>query len=278
MSQGVQTIQFSQSNTTNSKANQLRLNLPIPYLCTNSEVALSNLFIYYSWRNITSTYGNNTCSYTFNSVVYPVTFPNGNYSYDDMTGYLRLVMFQNGHYLINENGEYVYYISLLTNSVYYSCTITTTVIPASLPSGWTNPAGISLSGTTPTFNITNTSFGTLIGFNTIASYPTTPQTSTKQFNSIVIPQISPVTSINVNSNMVNNSRFNVRNGQSIYSFSPNVGYASQIIIQPNELFWYRAIDQNYSYIELTFTDQTGADLQVLDTNIVASLVIRPLQK
>ena len=273
----IQTIQLSQSNTTNSKSNQLNLKLPFPADIKNYDVALSNAFIYYSWRNVTTAYGNRTFSYSWNGVTYPVTLPDGNYSVSDLNNYLQtIVMNANGHYLVDSNGNKVYYISLTANPTYYAVTLTCTPIPSSLPSGYTNPAGITLSGNTPLLIINNSAFGSLIGFST-GTYPAVTQTSIYQLNSNITAQISPVTSVNITCNMVNNSRFNSVSPQTIYTFSPQVSYTSQINIQPSVLQWYKCIDQTYSYITVELKDQNGNDLALIDTNWVVTLLLRPKQ-
>lgn len=164
---GVQTIALYPSNTNNTKNNQMKMNFPYPFESKDNEIALSSCFIYYSWRNITSAYANNTLSYTMPSgVSYPITIPDGYYSISDINAYIQLVMYNNGHYLLNSNGTPVYYLSLQANSVYYRTTLTSTPIPSVLPSGYTNPAGLSLSGNCPLLNVSNAAFGSLLGFST----------------------------------------------------------------------------------------------------------------
>lgn len=269
----IQTLQLTQANTSNSSNSQLKMNFPFPFSSQDNEIALSNAFIYYSWRNITSVYGNNTCRYTFNGSNFNVTFPDGFYSYSDINGYLQSVMKTNGHYLLDANSNPVYYISIASNTVYYSVTLTCSVIPSSLPTNWTNPAGITLSGNCPLFTVLTSQFGTILGFN-VNTYPSVTQATQYQINSSVVPQISPVTSINLNCNFVNNSKFNTLSPQCIYTFSPNVEYSSQIIIQPQTMLWFKILDQNYSYIDIQFKDQNGNNLQVLDNNIVVTLLVR----
>ena len=130
-----------------------------------------------------------------------------------------------------------------------------------------------MSGNCPLFNVTTTAFGSIIGFP-VASYPSVTQASTYQVNSTTTPAISPVTSVNINCNFVNNCKFNTLSPQCIYTFSPNVAYSEQIIIQPQQLLWFPVLDSNYSYIDVQFRDQNGNALQIIDTNIVLTLLVR----
>src|SRR4051812_43431002 len=109
--QSVQPIQLTRANnssSTKSSGNEMIFNLPFPFDSRNNEIALNNGYLFNSVRNITSTYGNNTFAYFWNGV-YPVTLNDGSYSISDINGALHLVMYNNGHYLVDEQGEYVYY-------------------------------------------------------------------------------------------------------------------------------------------------------------------------
>lgn len=268
-------LQITGNNLVSSASNnKYRVNFPFPFTSYNNEVALQSLFIYYSWRNITSTYGNNTVSYIFNGTTRNLTLPDGFYSINDISAYIQLQMYNNNEYTLDSNGNPHYYLSIQSNTTYYAATLTCR--PITLPSGGSNPNGITLSGTSPQLVVNNSAFGTLIGF-TNASYPTSPSATVYQSNSNQTAQISPTTSININTNCVNNSKINYINPQTVYSFSPSVGYSSQIIIQPTELLFYKVLDQTYGSIEISFTDQQSRDLAILDTNLVANLILRPIK-
>lgn len=267
-------LQLTGNNVVSGSSNKYRVQFPFPFTSYNNEVALQSLFIYYSWRNITAAYGNNTVSYIFNGTTVNLTLPDGFYSINDISAYIQLDMYNRGYYTLDSNGNPYYYLSIQSNTTYYAATLTCR--PITLPSGGSNPNGITLSGTSPQLVVNNSAFGTLIGF-TNASYPSSPSATVYQINSNQTAQISPTTSVNVNTNCVNNSKINYTNPTTIYTFSPNVGYSSQIIIQPTELLFYKVLDQTYSSIEISFTDQNGRDLAILDTNLVANLILRPIK-
>src|SRR6185312_12350443 len=266
-------ITLSSYNTVNPANNVLNLPLSTPYNSRNEEVCLSTLLLYYSWRNITAAYGNNTFSYIFNGVTTAVTLTDGNYSAGDMSNALQQEMQALGQYLLDSNGNPVYYLSLQTNPTYYAISIISTPVPTILPSGWSNPNSISLTGNTPQFIVNNSLFGNLIGFS-IGTYPATPQTVVTQSLSNKVPVINPVTSVNLSCNLVNNTAFNSYS-QSIYTFNyGNISYGQQITIQPPYPFFYRVSDSQYQNITLTFTDENNAPLQIIDPNITVTLVIR----
>ena len=120
----VQSISLTPANTRNSKNNQLRMTFPFPFNSLGNEIGLSTLYIYYSWRNITSSYGNNTLSYIWNGTNFNITIPDGFYTISDISSYLQLQMFTNNHYTLDSNGNPYYYIELSSNTVYYAVTLT----------------------------------------------------------------------------------------------------------------------------------------------------------
>lgn len=264
-------IILTSANNTSTVPNVMRLILPFPYKSDNDTIALDAVSVFYSWRNITSAFNNKTFSYIFNSVTYPIVLPDGFYSISDLNGYLQFVMTNNGHYLMDSNGQKVFFLSLQINQVYYGITVTATQIPTVLGTN-TNPRSVALSGTCPQLVVTGAGFGTIIGYG-LGTFPTL-NTSTQSVNSTLIPQIHPVTSVNVSCNWVNNSYFNAF-PSIISTFSPSEGtnYGSLITYQPINHLYYPVTSNHFYDMQLTFTDQNGNALGILDTNIVCSLYI-----
>lgn len=62
-------------------------------------LALDSITMAYSWYNVSSDYNNNTLSYSQDSgkTWHTLTFPNGNYSYDELNSYLQREIKSNGH-------------------------------------------------------------------------------------------------------------------------------------------------------------------------------------
>lgn len=269
-------IILSNYNTkgSNTKNNELRLKLPMPADMAGKEVALGQLMIYYSWRNITATFGNNTgLSYTLNGTTYNITFPDGYYSVGDISGFIQQAMFNNGHYLVDGNGDNIYYIALQENPVYYGVTATFTKMPTSLPSGWSNPASLPLNGATTYVNITNQNFGDLIGF-TNGTYPASPiAASYTNVNNTKTPQVHPVSTVNICCNLINNYEYSTY-PDVLYSFNATVDYGAQILINPQHPFYYNVRANKVNEIVVTFRDQDNRDLGVLDTAMTVTLLLK----
>ena len=278
-----QVVFLNGTNTIISNGNSTyRLNLPSTFKAQNKELALLNAFIYYSWRNVTSAFNNNSFSYTFNNTVYPINMPDGYYDTLYINAYMQLQMFQNGHYLINNtnasNPITVYFINIVENNAYYTNTLTCTPIPSTLPANWTNPANLTLTGATMTLNFSNNNTASLLGFVNSTSYPSTPQSSIYNINAPNTPEINPIYCINMNCNLTSNGSMFNSALNSIYQFNPsNVAYGEQIQLEPVRLFYNKIDNSTYNYIEIYFTDQNNRPSQILDTDISITLIIRDRQ-
>jgi hypothetical protein len=51
-------------------------------------------------------------------------------------------MIKNGHFLVDSNGNYVYYLEIVYNVSYYGFQLNSFQLPTSLPAGWSNPTGV----------------------------------------------------------------------------------------------------------------------------------------
>ena len=264
---------INQNNAVKGSSSKFQVKLPTPIFLKDKSSALAYLGIYYSWRNITQKLGNNFFQYQLNGSTYDVVIPDGFYSISDINDFLEYVMADNGHYLVDEESNNVYFLSLNANIIYYQVTFTCKPIPTVLPLGHTNPKGLSLSGTTPQFIFSNTGFNQLLGVNS-GSYPTLANTTIKNtFNSQKIAQISPVTTVLVGSNLSNNQHNNV-NRTVFFQFTPNTTYGSYMTYQPSFPIFFDSNNGYYDNIVLEFYDQNGNALDIIDTNITATILLK----
>lgn len=267
---------ISNYNSIQEKNNELTLNFSYPYESKNEKIAICNLICNYCWFNITKGFNNDNFQYVFNGSIYNVSIPDGFYSIDDINGYLKKTFYENGHFLLDQNLEPVYYMSIQANIVYYCTTLTCIPVPTHLPVGYTNPNGIRLSGETPQLTITSNAFGSLIGFIQ-GTFPSLPLSNTYMKNSEKCPQISPVTSINVCCSIVNNSRWNTY-PDVIHSFSVNSEFGSTQEVHPNQLVFYNITERSYNNIKISLRDQLNRDLIMLDPSFTCTLIIQSRDK
>jgi hypothetical protein len=271
-------IILSKQNNISTNSNELNIVLPSVYYAEGAEIALANLYIYFSWFNVTSAFNNNSYSYLWNGVSFGVTMPDGYYSPLDMTGYLQYTMQQNGHYLQDPNGTNVYYMSFIQNAVYYADSVLCNAVPSSLPTNWTNPHNISLNGLCPQLVVPpNNDFGLLLGYAP-GTYPAVQQNTNYSSNSSFTPEISPITSISVVSNLANTGDFNSVAGI-IGSFSSGeVAFGGQIIIDRTFPVYYAVNDGRHANVSIKFYDDKNRSLNIQDPNIIATLNIRTIKK
>ena len=239
---------------------------PRTYASKGAKIGLLSMSAYYSWDNLTASFNNLTgASYIFNGTTYPVNYTAGNYSTDELNQYLEYIMEQNLHFLVDANGNNVYYLSFQSNDVSYCTTLIATPIPTVLPTGWTNPNGITLSGNSPQLVVSGaTNWYKLLGLSP-GTYPAAPATVTTSINGTLIPIITGFSTIFVVCNMVNDSRFS--NFPSVIaSFVPNQPYGSLLTISPPVITTYDVIPQNYDSIEIRLVDELFRPLIVKDNS------------
>lgn len=242
----------------------------------NSKVAVSNINIYYSWYNITSTFNNNSFSFIFpnagGTTTYTVNIPDGYYSISELNSYLQQYCITNNLYLINSSGDYVYYLEFITNSTYYSIQFNAYPVPTVLPAGWTDPGfSFPVASTTPRLVVPSTNFQNLIGFNA-GTYPTPAQATTYSKLSDFTPQVSPTQSIILACSLLNNKYSNP--STILYSFTAsNTNFGSIIESSPNQYSFVDIQDGSYPYFEISLFDQDYQPLQINDTNLVVQLLI-----
>lgn len=279
-------------NSTNilagSNNSTLIYNFPTSVKFDNHQIAVQSVNIYYSWRNIDATSLKNN-SFTFTWVVgsttttYTVTIPPGLYEIADINNYLQYVFIQNGQYLINATGQYVYYAEFLVNPNTYAVNIITYPVPTSLPSGWSAPVANAQTGAVAFVGYPTTYFNPLItipaNFSLIMGYATNFATSQNTGNNTILtytssisPQVQPnPTALMTISNISNeySSPTSV-----IHSVVPDVGFGELIKSVPNEYVWCRLLKGTISSLFVRFVGQDANSLAILDPNMTIILLIR----
>lgn len=270
---------INSSNLVAGTTNQYRFSFPAGsvHFPKGSKIAISNISMYYSWFNITSAYNNNTFQIVFPTSTTPttlnITIPDGFYSVSDLNSYLQQEFITAGLYLVDSNGDYVYYAEFLENPTSYAIQFNSYPVPTSLPATYTNPASMTfpLVATTPQLVVSSSNdFGLVIGFSA-ASYPSVVQSTTYSGLSDITPQISPVNSVITTCSLVNN-RLNIPNTV-LYSFNADVGFGSLIRSSPNEYAFIPISPGSYESLLITFLDQRYLALPMRDTEILVQLLV-----
>ncbi len=241
-----------------------------------AELAVSQIQIPYSWFNVTQAYDNQTLSITFPAIgtiffTGTITITAGFYTVTDINAFIQQYCIVHGLYLINDSSQYVYYLTLLYNTTYYSIQLVANLVPSSLPIGWTTPGnwvGFHSSSLCPQITISN-NFGTLIGFQN-GTYPSV-NTADASILSTFTPLGSNVNSLIIRCSLVDNQ---VGVPTDVLDTMPiNSTFGSNINYQPPSLKWIKISPGTYQYLTITFVDQNLNALVAQDSNVTISLLL-----
>ena len=277
----------------------------------DSEMCISQIVVPYSWFNINRAYYSNaTLQYIFpngsSSDTFTVIFPDGYYSVQDLNYFLQLYMVSQNQYFYNSTtGLNLYYIQIVTNVTYYSNQIIITNIPTTVPSGYSLPTTIingytytgfncntttaGLFGSTSSFYPTSTltpqviipayigifGIGSILGF-LAGTYPPIAQSTPYNILSNSLPNATPVNSIVVRSDVVNNPCAMPSDILDTFSISSNFG--SNITYTPPYEKWVSIQSGTYANFSIAFQDQNFNTLQANDPNVLIALLIRQGKK
>ncbi len=284
-----QTVIINSSNVVaNSNNTRFRFNFAKPTQFKNSKVSIRQIVMPYSWFNITSAYANNQFSIVVPYGASPttqtinITIPNGFYTLAYLNSLLQYYLIANGFYLVNSAGNNVYYTQFIYNTSAYKIEIDCFPIPTSLPSGWSYGSATSgwatLSLQTVSsrvsqivFPYTN-SLGSIMGF-TAQTFPTTgAYTTTQSLLSDITPNLTPVNSVIVLCNLVNNP-FSIYSN-TLFSFTPNTTFGSNIDVQPSQEAYINIDNGIYTYLEMEFRDQNYNQMLINDPNLTVQFLIK----
>jgi hypothetical protein len=281
----MKTIILNSSNIdAGSNNTQLTYKFPVGGVAfKDEEIAVSQLSIYYSWFNINaSLYNNNSYTYTWiDGTTHTITMPDGFYTVSTLNFYLQDQMLQNLHYYTDSGGDIVYFLEWEINVSRYGVQLNAYPVPTPATAtslGYTLPAGatwgaLPLVASTPQLTILATNnFKDIVGFNA-GTYPPVVQSTNYSKLSDYIPQVSPVNSIVMTCNLINNPLSNP--SKLLYSFTPaNASFGELITIQPPEYTWNEISNGYYTQITINMLDQNLNPIQILDPQMVILLSIK----
>jgi len=291
------TFNPNQIAQNNPYPNTITINFPYPQSFSRCEAALTNLYIYYSWYNISAAFGNNTFQYSVPTgstyTTYTVTIPDGFYTIDELSDYFVQVQIFNKSYayLTADTSETpITYYSWVSNNVYYRTTLISNPIPAASNATYSFPAGYAGTGvgptvaTDPTLTIlpsgaaagTNTpgqySFSKTLGISP-GTYPAPGTTTAYTFNGQYPPVIESTNNVNLAANFINNGALS-NNPTIIAKFSPQVAFGEQIVYTPYFPVYLPVSDNFYQGVVLQLQDDNFVPLNIQDPNVSGRIIVR----
>ena len=228
-------------NTENSKTNEShrfklnlsdKLNLKNP----NKNMALANLSIYYTWKNIKSEYNNN--KFKISAPTWNDTFdlPDGSYSIADIQDYFEFIIKK--HETLTENPSIQIYPNKIKNRIIFKI-----------------KTGYKLELLTP---------------ETMKLLGSTKKEIDKDKNGENVPKLEFVDVVLVHCNLVKNDYQHI--SKVLFTFVPDKKFGQLINISLHAFTMINTVNTEFSSVKVWFTDQASKGLGIED-NINLPLII-----
>ena len=228
-------------NTANSKTKHSnkfvssftdKLNLKNP----NKNIALANLSIYYTWKNVKSDYNNN--KFKISAPTWNDTFdvPGGSYSIGALQNYFEYIIKK--HETIGEVSPVLIYVNEINNRIVFKIN-----------------SGYKLE---------------LLSNETMRLLGSSTDTIDGDKNSELVSKLESVDFVLVHCNLVNNSYQQAP--EVLFTFVPNKKYGQLITVSPETLIMLKTVNTKFSFIEIWFTDQYNRPLEIEDSVNISLIV------
>ena len=203
---------------------------------SNKNMALASASIYYTWKNVKSTYNNN--KFKISAPTWNDTFdlPDGSYNISEIQDYIEYIIKK--HETIGENAPILTYVNTINNRIVFKI-----------------KTGYKLE---------------LLSQETMKVLGSTKNIIDADKNSENVPRLENVEVVLVHCILVTNSYQEA--SRVLFTFVPNKHYGQLISISPNSLIFLKTMNTEFSEIEMWFTDQNNNSLEIED-NVNISLII-----
>ena len=220
-------------NTKNSKTSEPHR---LKYNLIDKNMALPNLSIYDTWKNVESVYKNN--KFKISAPTWNDTFdlPEGSYNIPAIQNYIEYVIKK--HETIADTAPILTYANKISNRIVFKI-----------------KTGYRLE---------------LLSKETMKLLGSTSNMIDTDKNSENLPRLENVEVVLVHCNLVNNSYQQA--SRLLFTFVPNKQYGQLISISPYSLIFLKTMNTEFSEIEIWFTDQNNNALEIED-NVNISLII-----
>ena len=224
-------------NTLNSKKNESskfiyqftdKLNLKNP----NKNMALANLSIYYTWKNIKSEYKSNKFKISAPTWNDEFDLPNGCYSVSDIQYYFQYIIKK--HETLADNPPVQIYLNKIKNRIIFKV-----------------KTGYKLE---------------LLTEETMQLLGSLKQVIDQNKNGEIMPRLETVEAVLVHCILVNNSY------QVLFTLVLNKQFGQLITNTPHSPTILKTINAEFSFIEIWFTDQNNRPLEIEDNVNIALII------
>ena len=200
----------------------------------NKNMALANLSIYYTWKNVKSTYN----KFKISAPIWNETFdlPGGSYNISKIQDYFEYIIKK--HKAIGENAPILIYANTISNRI--------------------------------VFKIKSRYKLELLSKETMKLLESVKNIIDSDKNSENVPKLENVEVVLVHCNLANNSY--QQHSRVLFIFVPTKQYDQLISISPHSLVFFKTMNTDFSKIDIWFTDQNNNALEIED-NVNVSLII-----
>ena len=210
-------------NTKNSKTNEshrFKYDLidKLDFKNPNRNMALGSLSIYYTWKNVKSTYTNN--KFKISAPTWNETFdlPDGLYNISEIQDYIEYIIKK--HEAIGENAPILIYANTINNRIVSKI-----------------KTGYKLE---------------LLSKETMKLLGSTKDIIDSDKNKENVPRLENVEVVLVHCHLVDNSY--QQHSRVLFTFVPNKQYGQLISISPHSLIFLKTMNMEFSEIDIWFTD------------------------
>ena len=229
-------------NSENSKTSEyhvlvLKLTDKLDLRRGQKTVALSNLSIYYTWKNIKSSYNNNKFKISAPTWNEEFGLPDGSYSISDIQDYFEYILKKHSESV--DNPPIRIYVNRTENRI--------------------------------TFKIKSGYYLELLTPETMKLLGSAESKITKDKKGENVPRLEVFELVLVHCNLVNNDY--QQDSRILYAFVPNKTFCSLLEISPTNHVLLKTFNSEFQEIKIWFTDQTSAPLD-LKYKINGTLMIK----
>ena len=217
-------------NSENSKTSEyhvlvLKLTDKLDLRRGQKTVALSNLSIYYTWKNVKSSYNNSKFKISAPMWSEEFELPDGSYSISDIQDYFEYILKKHSESV--DNPSIRMYINRIENRI--------------------------------TFKIKNGYYLELLKPETMKLLGSAESKITKDKN---VPHLEVVELVLVHCNLVNNDY--QQDSRILFTFVPNKTFGSLLEISPTNHVFLKTFNSEFQEVKVWFTDQTSKPLELED--------------
>ena len=232
------TIFMNYENSETSDRHRLLLNLSDKTNLKRSDkyVALSNLSIYYTWKNIKKSYKNNKFKISAPTWNEQFELPDGSYFVSDIQDYFEYIL--KNHETDTDNPLIMIFVNKIENRI--------------------------------TFKIKTRYYLELLTPETMSLLGSTKSKITKNENGENVPHLEITEAVLIHCNIVNNNY--QQDSRVLYTFVPNKSCGQLLDISPKKIIFLKTFNSEFSYIEVWFTDQNSKPLEIEDKINIALVI------